>query len=617
MVDDIIYYSYIDIIKECKICIESININNPSLDESNISSLSFGDTVYIDIFILHHLYKDFYKINVPFVLITGKGELSINNVFKTKEDMNNFINNPYLLHWYCINNNTFNNVKITSIPIGLEYVIKKEYSVELLYNYICPIKEDYHNYIYEIQKTRPLFYERHNKCYLNYYNDKNILYCIEREKVLKEIPSHLLYIENEKLEKRNVLLNMSQFKFIICNLINTLDNSFIFESLCIGSIPIILSSHINKLYEDLPVLIIEKWSDISQELLDKTIEDFKNKYTTFKYEKLTLKYWLNKINNHKNEQEENYCKYYSSHGIMKSCDVYGVDQRLSNEFKQNTIRIEGHARIIKNFDLYKIKENSIVYVHIDAIYQFYKYCLPVINHKIIVVSGDNDHEPESVLNNTADFFNFINNPKIIHWFSTNSIIKHPKFTIIPYGLDYHTLSRYRGDVNWACRQISSVHQEKELEEILNMRQPFWKKYNKCYVNFHFAMKTKYSYDRHNALKQIPKELLYIEEYPLLRKNSWINMSLFQFVISPHGNGLDCIRTWEALIFGCIPIVRKSPIDVLYEDLPVLIVEEWSDITQELLDKTIEDFKNKNNLFKYEKLTLKYWVDRIKSYRINN
>jgi len=64
------------------------------------------------------------------------------------------------------------------------------------------------------------------------------------------------------------------------------------------------------------------------------------------------------------------------------------------------------------------------------------------------------------------------------------------------------------------------------------------------------------------------------------------------------------------MLGCIVIVKKSVLDTLYKDLPVLIVNDWGEITQELLNKTIEKFKNTE--FNLEKITLKYWVDKIKS-----
>ena len=80
-------------------------------------------------------------------------------------------------------------------------------------------------------------------------------------------------------------------------------------------------------------------------------------------------------------------------------------------------------------------------------------------------------------------------------------------------------------------------------------------------------------------------------------------------------GLDCHRTWEALFLGCIPIVKTSPIDSLFEDLPVLIVKDWSDVTPKLLENTMKEFKKKekNGAFDYKKLTLKYWVNKINHY----
>ena len=65
-----------------------------------------------------------------------------------------------------------------------------------------------------------------------------------------------------------------------------------------------------------------------------------------------------------------------------------------------------------------------------------------------------------------------------------------------------------------------------------------------------------------------------------------------FVVSPRGHGYDCHRTWEALALGCIPIVKHSPIDHVFDHLPVLIVREWSDVNRELLVQTLDSFANK-------------------------
>ena len=57
-------------------------------------------------------------------------------------------------------------------------------------------------------------------------------------------------------------------------------------------------------------------------------------------------------------------------------------------------------------------------------------------------------------------------------------------------------------------------------------------------------------------------------------------------------------------------MKKSFLDIIYEELPVLLVDEWTDINKELLDKTLIEFSNKT--FNYEKLKMKYWIDIVMS-----
>jgi hypothetical protein len=89
----------------------------------------------------------------------------------------------------------------------------------------------------------------------------------------------------------------------------------------------------------------------------------------------------------------------------------------------------------------------------------------------------------------------------------------------------------------------------------------------------------------------------------------MNITEYTFVLSPFGVGMDCHRTWESLCLGSIPIVKARNFEKMLEDLPVLIVNEWGEITQELLDKTIQSFKTRT--FNYDKLQLSYWINNIK------
>ncbi len=76
------------------------------------------------------------------------------------------------------------------------------------------------------------------------------------------------------------------------------------------------------------------------------------------------------------------------------------------------------------------------------------------------------------------------------------------------------------------------------------------------------------------------------------------------MLSLIGNGLDCHRTWEALYLGAIPAVKSSDLDPIYEGLPVLIVEDWSDLTEEYLEKKYEEMSQGE--YNLEKLDASYW-----------
>ena len=286
---------------------------------------------------------------------------------------------------------------------------------------------------------------------------------------------------------------------------------------------------------------------------------------------------------------EEQCKYVSTKGIMRICDIY------------NLSAIQTIEKINEN------PENHIlfVYLHVDHLRNFFEH-MHLLQKKIKLVSGSGDTTIPNDIFTQPEFDLFINNPNIIHYFPQNCIINHPKITNIPIGLDYHTMS---SQSYWWGEKCSQIMQEAELMEIKYTAAPFYNRQIMCYSNFHFAhYGKKFGYTRHDVISAISKNLVFYEPCKITRKQTWENQTKYAFVLSPFGNGLDCHRTWEALVLGCIVIVRTSPLDVLYKDLPVLIVNDWTEVTQTLLEKTVEEYKTKT--FDYKRLTLEYWKSII-------
>ena len=83
---------------------------------------------------------------------------------------------------------------------------------------------------------------------------------------------------------------------------------------------------------------------------------------------------------------------------------------------------------------------------------------------------------------------------------------------------------------------------------------------------------------------------------------------YSFWLSPRGNGIDCHRTWEALYLDVIPIVWNSSLNALYENLPIVIIQNYTEITETFLRKKLYEIsvKKMTTTYQFEKLRNAYW-----------
>jgi hypothetical protein len=186
------------------------------------------------------------------------------------------------------------------------------------------------------------------------------------------------------------------------------------------------------------------------------------------------------------------------------------------------------------------------------------------------------------------------------------VLKHPKLQNLAIGLDYHTIANC--NIYWGP-PASPKSQEQLLRAVIKKARPLNERKPIAYTTFHFVLERG---GRQSAYDQIPKDLVYYEPNRVTRLESWNRQIEYAFVVSPPGEGLDCHRTWEAMCLGCIPIMISTPLDDMFDGLPVLIVRSWSDVSKELLEKTLSTINMKE--FCLDKLQLKYWVERIHGYK---
>jgi len=344
--------------------------------------------------------------------------------------------------------------------------------------------------------------------------------------------------------------------------------------------------------------------------------------------------------------DETSCDFVSSRGLLKSCMVRAPVPKSSCPTNLKYIQDFIASQSMSTPSITPIS----IYVCGDAFQTFISRYASKIQFPFIIVSGDGDKVMfrETVPDKRNTFVMFTLNPllrglycqnmdiedcciflkdKITKLWKANATVfktegipttlddaiqcVFSKLRQIPIGMDYHTISTYPNH-QWLSkseRETTPISQELTLsKEIRSKMTPFYARKIQIYSNVMLCL-DRFN-DRVSAVSLIPKELLYQQTTVIPRLDTWKNMIQYTFVLSPFGNGLDCHRTWEALLCGCIPIVRSTVFYELFEGLPVLIVENWEDITLTLLKKTVYEFKLKhlNNQFNYEKLKLSYYTN---------
>ena len=95
-----------------------------------------------------------------------------------------------------------------------------------------------------------------------------------------------------------------------------------------------------------------------------------------------------------------------------------------------------------------------------------------------------------------------------------------------------------------------------------------------------------------------------------------NLSNSKFMICPIGNAIDCHRNWEVLYMRRVPVMRRHPYLIeLYKDYPVLFVDKYSDVTEELLLANKHLFEQAQTM-DLSNLTLPKFFDNIVDRYVN-
>ena len=235
----------------------------------------------------------------------------------------------------------------------------------------------------------------------------------------------------------------------------------------------------------------------------------------------------------------------------------------------------------------KVTDGSVIFVKTDFIGDFFTKIHPKIKARYILISHHSDYA------NPGKYAQYLDDPKLIGWFGQNVDYVHPKFHPIPIGAGYY-LKWFAGSAKILDQVIAKKDTyKKETLLYMNIRPGTFPSERKAVYNM-FVQKS--------FCKTSP---------PVGFHDYLIDMAHSKFVLSPRGHGLDCFRTWEALLVGSFPVVTTSLLDPLFSDLPVVIVKDWDEVTEEFLNKKYEEMSHKT--YNLDKLYAPYWQKLIRSY----
>ena len=295
---------------------------------------------------------------------------------------------------------------------------------------------------------------------------------------------------------------------------------------------------------------------------------------------------------------------------------------------------------------------SIIYLRSWFMGEFFGQVYPYLKNDFVLITGEGD------LSSPHDL-DYLTRPdsKIIHWFGQNGqydVSKSSKFTHIPIGT-HSSDSLFSSSNVWLCLGLNCYEMADAIHVVYsqhsnNTDPPIFgdKDEPPVYVQpndvSHRALSSATPTDHLLLINFNPgtdgtglrkriwreicsrKKLLNYTFVKCMSKDAGVSIgqmpSIYQrnreypFWLSPRGNGIDCHRTWEALYLDIIPIVWNSSLNVLYENLPVLIINDHHELNETFLREKLRDISkkkaSKTGAYRYEKLRNAYWRHLILS-----
>ena len=270
----------------------------------------------------------------------------------------------------------------------------------------------------------------------------------------------------------------------------------------------------------------------------------------------------------------------------------------------------------------EIKTKIIIFLKTDLIETYIDKIINIEIPFILIMASNDDHcvpylyYPCRSSNLKEKSSQLLECPNLLTLYAKNPCIEHPKIFPIPIGPKWQwKTTQFFGESKLKHMVIYNKLCINPLERIKNTDN----KSNLLYLNFTTVTTNAPLYSIHRnirsiILKESKKVFPYVDNLPFEKYME--TLSTYKFSISPPGRGIDAHRTWESLMVGTIPILCESPINIIFDNLPVIIIKdnEWNKVTPDFLNNEYKRIINEINDNKYDfSICYTQFWDNILSY----
>ena len=223
----------------------------------------------------------------------------------------------------------------------------------------------------------------------------------------------------------------------------------------------------------------------------------------------------------------------------------------------------------------------------------------------ILISGQSDYPNPSTMRA------ILSDSNLVRWYGQNADATHAKFTPLPIGLNCFEHAPEMAAVldGFAAGAGFPAKREDKLA-LVNFGDTHP---GRRVAETHFCAPPRSEWTSCTAESTTNN----VAGNPHLKELYRSHVATHKYTIAPRGNGLDTHRVWEALYLRTVPVTLRSTIDAVFEGLPVLLVDRWSDVTAELLEREYPRLAaafGPAGAGRLPQLTRRYWLDKIEAER---